>query len=210
MTIRIDKVVTSGTFALDGGEWDVDNNIWLIGDDASCYIIDAAHEADPIIEAVGDRKVLGVLLTHGHNDHVTVAPELAERFDAPIFLHPGDDMLWQMTHPEVGYEEIADQEQFPLPDGTFLIALNTPGHSPGSTVFYAPEHGVLFGGDTLFNGGPGATGNRSFASFDTIIESLRTKVLELPDDTIVHTGHGDDTTIGGEAPHLDEWIERGY
>jgi glyoxylase-like metal-dependent hydrolase (beta-lactamase superfamily II) len=67
----------------------------------------------------------------------------------------------------------------------------------------------VFSGDTLFRGGPGATG-RSFSDFPTIIDSVRTKLLTLPRDTTVHTGHGEDTTIGDEAPHLDEWIARGY
>jgi len=67
----------------------------------------------------------------------------------------------------------------------------------------------VFTGDTLFSGGPGATG-RSYSDFPTIIESIRTRLLTLPPDTVVRTGHGESTTIGAEAPHLDEWIARGY
>jgi len=87
--------------------------------------------------------------------------------------------------------------------------LRTPGHSPGSSCLYAAELGVVFTGDTLFNGGPGATG-RSFSSFDTIIESIKAKLLTLPGDTEVRTGHGDSTRIGAESPHLEEWIARGH
>ena len=76
-------------------------------------------------------------------------------------------------------------------------------------MFYVPKAGVLFSGDTLFQGGPGATG-RSFSSFETIIESIKSKLLVLPDETKVFTGHGNATTIGDEAPHLDEWIKRGH
>lgn len=206
--LRVDHIVTSGTFALDGGEWDVDNNIWIVGDDSEVYIIDAAHDSAPIIEAVGDRKVKGILLTHGHNDHVTVAPELSEKFDAPIHMHPGDQMLWEMTHSGAP-EQLKDQQLLEIA-GAEMRVLNTPGHSPGSVCFYVPEANELFSGDTLFQGGPGATGDRSFASFDTIIESLKTSVLELPAETVVRTGHGDHTTIGAEAPHLEEWIKRGY
>ncbi|WP_155293178.1 MBL fold metallo-hydrolase, partial [Rhodococcoides fascians] len=102
-TFRVQNVVTSGTFSLDGGTWDVENNIWLIGDDDEVVIVDAAHTAAPIIDAVAGRTVEAVICTHGHNDHVTVAPELADSLDAPILLHPADDMLWEQTHPGVGH-----------------------------------------------------------------------------------------------------------
>jgi glyoxylase-like metal-dependent hydrolase (beta-lactamase superfamily II) len=86
--------------------------------------------------------------------------------------------------------------------------LHTPGHTPGGVSLYDADGSVVFSGDTLFRGGPGATG-RSFSDFPTIIESIRTKLLVLPPETSVHTGHGDSTTIGDEAPHLDEWLQRG-
>ncbi len=208
MAPRIDHVVTSGTFSLDGGTWDVDNNIWIVGDDAECVIIDAAHTAQPILDAVGGRTVKAIVLTHGHNDHVTVAPELSAATGAPILLHPGDDMLWQQTHPGVPHDDLADGQAIQV-GGTTLQVINTPGHSPGSSVLYAPELGVLFSGDTLFHGGPGATG-RSFSSFDDIIDSITAKLLSLPPETVVHTGHGDSTTIGAEAPNRQEWIDRGH
>ncbi|MFC8527772.1 MBL fold metallo-hydrolase [Nocardia sp. NPDC057227] len=206
--LRIDQVVTSGVFTLDGGSWDVDNNVWLVGDDDEVLIVDAAHDAGRIAEAVGGRRVLGVVCTHGHNDHVTAAPELAERLDAPILLHPGDEPLWRMTHPEAAYRPLADDQRIPVA-GTDLQVISTPGHSPGSVVLYLPEAGVLFSGDTLFSGGPGATG-RSFSDFPTIIGSIRERILTLPAETGVHTGHGGGTTVGAEAPHLEEWIARGH
>jgi glyoxylase-like metal-dependent hydrolase (beta-lactamase superfamily II) len=89
------------------------------------------------------------------------------------------------------------------------VALHTPGHSPGSTSFYLESEGTVFSGDTLFQGGPGATG-RSFSDFPTIIDSIRNRLLTLPADTVVRTGHGDSTTIGAEAPQLQEWIARGH
>ncbi|WP_149361371.1 MBL fold metallo-hydrolase [Lolliginicoccus suaedae] len=207
-TLRIDHVTTSGTFELDGGAWDVDNNIWLVGDDDEVVIIDAAHAAAPIIDSVDGRHVRAVICTHGHNDHVTVAPELSRRLDAPILLHPGDDPLWRMTHPEEPYRDLEDGQRITIA-GTDLEAIRTPGHSPGSICLYLPEAGVLFSGDTLFSGGPGATG-RSFSDFPTIIRSIRERVLTLPGETRVHTGHGEGTTVGGEAPHLEEWIARGH
>ncbi len=205
--LRVDRVVTSGTFALDGGEWDVDNNIWLVGDDSEVVIVDAAHDADPIVDAVAGRTVVAVVCTHGHNDHVTVAPELARRLDAPILLHPADDVLWERTHPGVGHRDLADGDSIAVA-GTTVQVLHTPGHSPGSSCLYLPEAGELFSGDTLFSGGPGATG-RSYSDFPTIIGSIRERLFALPPETTVRTGHGDGTTIGTESPHLEEWIARG-
>jgi len=206
--LRIDRVVTHGVFELDGGQWEVDNNIWLIGDGDDVIIVDAAHDADAIADAVGDRNVRAVICTHAHNDHITVAPELAERFDTRVFVHPGDQMLWDQTHPGVTHADLGDGQTFDIA-GTSLRVVNTPGHSPGSCCLYLPEAKVLFSGDTLFAGGPGATG-RSYSDFGTIIDSIRGSLLTLPDDTEVYTGHGDATSIGSEAPHLDEWIARGH
>ena len=205
--LRIEKVVTSGIFALDGGEWEVDNNIWILGDDSEVFVIDAAHTAGPIIEAVAGRKVKGILCSHAHNDHITVAPELSETLDAPILVHPGDQMLWDETHPTVSHADLEDGQRLEIA-GTRVDVMNTPGHSPGSCVFHVPEAGVLFSGDTLFSGGPGATG-RSYSDFPTIITSIRERILTLPAETLVHTGHGDGTKVGDESPHLEEWIRRG-
>lgn len=208
MALKIDNVVTSGLFKLDGGEWKVDNNVWIVGDDTEVYIIDAAHDAGAIARVVGDRKVKGIIATHGHSDHVDAAPELSSLVDAPVLLHPGDEMLWEQQNPSHAFEPLRDGQVLHIA-GTELKVLSTPGHSPGSVVLYVEEAGELFSGDTLFQGGPGATG-RSYSSFDTIIESLQKRVLDLPAETLVRTGHGDHTTIGAEAPHLEEWIRRGY
>ncbi|MEV0399286.1 MBL fold metallo-hydrolase [Actinoallomurus sp. NPDC050550] len=209
MTARLDHIVTSGTFSLDGGTWDVDNNVWILGDDAEALVIDAAHDADAIADAVGDRRLVAVVCTHAHDDHIDAAPALAARTGAPILLHPSDRPLWDLTHPDRAPDaELADGQTLRVA-GTELTVLHTPGHSPGAVCLYAPALGALFTGDTLFQGGPGATG-RSFSDFPTIIDSIRDRLLVLPPETVAHTGHGDDTTIGAEAPHLDEWIARGH
>ncbi|GHE77974.1 hypothetical protein GCM10017786_04410 [Amycolatopsis deserti] len=208
MSFRIDRVVTSGVFELDGGSWEVDNNVWLIGDDHEVVVVDAAHDDKPIVEAVAGRKVVAVICTHGHNDHVTFAPQLGEQLYAPVILHPGDQELWDMTHPGQAFWK-ADDGQRVAVAGTEIELVHTPGHSPGSVCLHLPEAKALFTGDTLFAGGPGATG-RSFSDFPTIIGSIRERLFSLPEDTRVHTGHGDGTTIGAEAPHLAEWIARGY
>lgn len=203
----IQRVITHGTFELDGGSWEVDNNIWIVGDDSDVVVFDAAHDAAPIIEAVGGRNVVAVVCTHGHNDHITVAPELGRALDAPVLLHPGDDMLWQMTHPDSDFRAVSDGDTLAV-GGLELRALHTPGHSPGSVCWHAPDLGAVFSGDTLFCGGPGATG-RSFSDFPTILASISGRLGELPADTVVYTGHGDTTRIGDELVHYDEWVARG-
>ena len=201
MAARIEHLVTSGQFSLDGGTWDVDNNVWLVGDDDEVLVIDAPHDAAPIVEAIGGRRVTAIVLTHGHNDHITAAPALREATGAPIWFSPADRMLWEMVHPDaVPDRELADGTTFDVA-GTRLTAIGTPGHSPGSTCLHAPDLRAVFTGDTLFQGGPGATG-RSFSDRPTIVESIRSRLLTLPGDTVVHTGHGDDTTIAAELPNV--------
>jgi glyoxylase-like metal-dependent hydrolase (beta-lactamase superfamily II) len=207
--LRIDLVRTNGIFSLDGEDFEVENNVWLVGNDDQVVVIDAAHDDAPIRDALGDRVLLLIVATHGHNDHINVAVELSERTGAPVALHPDDAALWDSIYPHHPPDRpLADGELVPVGEHR-LTVIHTPGHSPGGVCLYDAEPGVLFSGDTLFQGGPGATG-RSFSSFPTIIESIRSRLLTLPDDTVVHPGHGADTTIGAEAPHLQEWIDRGH
>jgi glyoxylase-like metal-dependent hydrolase (beta-lactamase superfamily II) len=197
----LDRVVTHGTFSIDGEDFAVDNNIWILGDDDECLVIDAAHEADPIVAAVAGRHVVAVVCTHGHNDHINVAAAVAAATGAPVLIHPDDRMLWDVVHPDRAPDgDLADGQAITVA-GTTLRALHTPGHSPGGVSLHDPDHTRVFSGDTLFRGGPGATG-RSFSDRDTIVASIRTKLFTLPPETVVHTGHGDDTTIGEELRSL--------
>lgn len=205
---RVDHAVSSGTFSLDGETFDVDNNIWVVGDDTECVVIDAPHSVDDILAVVGDRKVKAIVCTHAHDDHVRVAPALRERVAAPILLHPADRPLWELTHggPDdvdayLWDVDLADGMAIEVA-GTTLTVLHTPGHAPGAVCLSAPDLGCVFTGDTLFRGGPGATG-RSYSDRPTLEASIRSRLFALPDATVVRTGHGEDTTIGAERAALD-------
>ena len=99
-TPRVEHLTTEGIFTLDGGSFEVENNIWLFGDDDEVVVVDAAHHHEPIVEAVAGRAVVAIVCTHGHNDHVNAAPALADAVGAPIALHPDDRMLWDVVHPD--------------------------------------------------------------------------------------------------------------
>jgi len=207
MTARIEHLITAGTFSLDGQTFDVDNNVWLVGDDDEVLVLDAPHDPDAIAAAVGDRTVVAIACTHAHDDHVRSAPELAERISAPVLLHPDDRVLWDLVHARHEPDGLLRDGQVLEVAGTRLHVLHTPGHAPGAVCFSAPELGVVFTGDTLFSGGPGATG-RSYSDYPTILDSIRTRLLSLPPETRVLTGHGDETTVAAEAPSYDEWVKR--
>ena len=208
MTVRIDHAVTSGTFSLDGETFDVDNNVWVVGDDDECIVIDAPHDVATILTAIGGRRVVAIICTHAHDDHVRYAPELADATEAPILLHPADQPIWDLTHSDRQPTGTLADGQVIAVGGTDARVVHTPGHAPGACCLYLPELGVIFTGDTLFAGGPGATG-RSFSDFSTLTESIRNRLLVLPRETVVHTGHGDSTTLAEAIDSIDAWVARG-
>ncbi|MGI8682188.1 MAG: MBL fold metallo-hydrolase [Mycobacteriales bacterium] len=200
----VERVVTTGVFTLDGQSFDVENNVWIVGVE-SVVVIDPAHDADRILAAVAGRPVDAVVCTHGHNDHINAAVQVAGGTDAPVYLHPADRMLWDDVHPERPPDrDLAEGDRIGP-----LSVLHTPGHSPGGVCLYAADLGLVFSGDTLFAGGPGATG-RSYSDFPTILRSIEERLLTLPTATRVLTGHGEQTTIRAEAPHLEQWRVRGH
>ncbi len=180
---------------------DMGNNVYILEDPDTheALIVDGCFEPDTILSAAGDARVVGIVQTHGHPDHIQALAELKDRLGVPVYAHPGD-----------GYPVAIDNM---LSDGDSVAfgakeakVLHTPGHTPGGACFVVGRH--LIAGDTLFPGGPGKTNSKE--EFDQIVTSLRTKLFTLPDDTPVYPGHGDDTTIGAEKPHLEEWVARGW
>lgn len=211
--IRIERVLTAGTIGagrpgLPPEGVFLENNVWLVGDDARVLVIDAAHDAEAIAAAVGEREALGILLTHGHEDHVNAALDLAQRLDTHLYLHPADLFIWADTHGDALPDfELADGAVFQVGD-VELVTRHTPGHTPGSVCFVAPRLGTVFSGDTLFQGGPGAT-RWEYSSFPEIIASIQRELFTLPDDMSVQPGHGAGTTVERERPAIDAWLARG-
>ena len=200
-TARIDHAALPGTFSLDGETHAVDNNLWVIGDDAECVVIDAPHDVDRILAVVGGRTVKAIVCTHAHDDHVRAAPTLRARPGAPILLHPADLPLWELVHPDESWDvDLTSGGEIEIA-GTALTVLHTPGHTPGSVCLHAPGLGRVFTGDTLFQGGPGATG-RSYSDAAVLEHAIRTTLFTLPAETVVHTGHGPDTTIAEERARV--------
>lgn len=186
-----------------------ENNVWLVGDEHEVLVIDPAHDARAVADAVAGRRVVAVLLTHGHWDHVRAAPAFAALVgDPPVHLAPADRFLWRQEHRGVPVQPLTDGDVFEA-GGVALRAVATPGHTPGSTCLWAPDLCTLFSGDTLFPGGPGAT-RWCYSDFARILDSIERRLLPLGDDVVVHPGHGESTTIGAERPHLEDWRARGW
>jgi glyoxylase-like metal-dependent hydrolase (beta-lactamase superfamily II) len=181
-----------------------ENNIFIVSDPGTseAYVIDAGYEPAAVAEAVKGLRVRSILVTHGHRDHHEHARELRDLLGVPLGIGVDDVSM-------LGFEP-----DFTIQDGQSLAfgsqalrAIHTPGHTPGSTCLHVQTH--LFTGDTLFPGGPGNT-QKDPQRFGRIIDSIRQRLFVLGDETVVYPGHGRDTTIGAERPHLDEWIERGW
>lgn len=202
MSPRIERVLTADPTT------GMENNTWLIGDDSEVIVVDPAHDARAVHEAVGARRIATILLTHGHWDHVRAAVALGARVGVEPLLNPADGFLWRESHPASPFAELHDGDAFEVA-GLRLVARATPGHTPGSMCIVADRLGAVLTGDTLFPGGPGAT-RWAYSSFRTVIDSIQRVLFALDDATVVHPGHGDSTTIGAERPHLEEWIARGW
>ncbi len=185
---------------------EMENNVYLVvcPSTRDAILIDASDEADRLLEEVSKRHVhmRMILLTHGHPDHWGALGQVRDTWHVPVGIHLDDAEMVPLT-PNFA---LTDGQQIAA-GGIALRVLHTPGHTPGSVCLLGD--GVLFSGDTLFPGGPGAT-NQRLGNFPTIMRSLREKLFTLPDATIVLPGHGKSTTIGKERPSLDEWEVRGW
>jgi glyoxylase-like metal-dependent hydrolase (beta-lactamase superfamily II) len=181
-----------------------ENNIFVVSDPDSgeAYVIDAGYEPETVAQAVQGLRVRSILVTHGHRDHHEHSEELRKLLGVPIGIGVDDVSM-------LGYTpDFTIQDGQTLPFGSqALTALHTPGHTPGSTCLLIGTH--LFTGDTLFPGGPGNT-RKDPQRFAQIIDSIRQRLFALSDATQVYPGHGRDTTVGQERPHLDDWIARGW
>jgi glyoxylase-like metal-dependent hydrolase (beta-lactamase superfamily II) len=181
---------------------DMENNTYVLEcpETHDALLIDGCFEAGTILEKISGANIVGIVQTHGHFDHVQALPELKEKLDVPVYAHAGED------YPVDIDIELHEGEVIAFGNRGARV-LHTPGHTPGGVCLLAENH--LISGDTLFPGGPGNTWGDP-ENFSTIIEHISTKLFTLPDEVRVYPGHGDDTTIGAEKPHLQEWIERGW
>ena len=182
----------------------MENNSYVLIDPATkeALIVDAAWEPDRILAEVDGLEVQRILTTHGHHDHHDALDAVRERLGVPAGIGAGDESMLKSPPDFL----IRDGDTFRF-GGQEVRAIHTPGHTPGSTCFLIGNH--LFTGDTLFPGGPGNTRGDT-QRFAQIIESIRERLFTLPDEVVVYPGHGRDTTVGAEKPHLQEWIDRGW
>jgi glyoxylase-like metal-dependent hydrolase (beta-lactamase superfamily II) len=182
----------------------MDNNVFVLRcrETGDAVLLDAANEHDRLLELARDLGVRSVLETHGHWDHIQAVPQLR---DAGYEVHVTAEDADRLP----SYDQLLDDDSVITVGRLRLRTIHTPGHTPGSMCFLLEGAPVLFSGDTLFPGGPGAT-KFPGGDFPAIIDSIERKLLPLPAGTRVLPGHGDDTTIGDERPHLQEWIDRGW
>lgn len=181
----------------------MDNNVFVLRckETGDAVLLDAANEHERLLDLCKALNVRTVLETHGHWDHIQAVPAVRDAGYEVGVTAADAEML-------DSYDYLLEDESVIEVGRLRLHTLATPGHTPGSICFRLEGSPLLFSGDTLF---PGGVGNTEFGGhFPTIIESVSTRLFALPDDTMVLPGHGDDTTIGTEKPHLDEWIERGW
>jgi glyoxylase-like metal-dependent hydrolase (beta-lactamase superfamily II) len=183
-------------------------NAWLIGDDDEVIVIDPGEDSGSVLERIGDREILAVICTHGHATHVAAAVEVAERDEAPVALHRADRLLWRTAHrggdPEI---EMADGGRFDVAD-VQLEVIHTGGHTPGSVSLYCEDLGVVFTGDALAANGP-VPHEGIFADFPGQLTAIGERLLDLPPQTRVLSGHGEETTIGDATKRFDGWVSAG-
>jgi glyoxylase-like metal-dependent hydrolase (beta-lactamase superfamily II) len=208
MEARIERVRTPGVASSDAAADTVETNSWIIGDDEEVIVIDPGEDAAAVLEAVGDREIIAVICTHGHAAHIVAALDVAERDEAPVALHPADKVSWQSAIdgdiPEI---EMAHGGAFEVADVS-LEVMHTPGHSPGSVSLHCPELHAVFTGDALLASGP-APHDRHYPDFPRQLNSIGEFLLDLPGETRVLPGHGEEITIAVASKRFDGWVTSG-
>ncbi|HET6964505.1 MAG TPA: MBL fold metallo-hydrolase [Acidimicrobiales bacterium] len=183
----------------------MDNNVYVLRckQTGDAVLIDAANEHEKLLEMCKRLGVRRVLETHGHWDHIQAVPAVRDAgYDVGVTAEDAEMLP--------AYDFVLGDESVIEVGRLRLHTIATPGHTPGSMCFRLEGSPVVFSGDTLFPGGPGAT-KFPGGDFPTIIRSIEHRLfVPLPADTLVLPGHGDDTTIGNESPHLQEWVDRGW
>jgi glyoxylase-like metal-dependent hydrolase (beta-lactamase superfamily II) len=199
MEARVERVEAAGRN---------DRNAWVIGDDDEVVVIDPGKDAGAVLTVAGDREILAVICTHGHEAHVAAAPEVARRDGAPVALHPKDLLAWREAHaegdPEIEMEEGGSFEVA----GVTLEVLNTPGHTPGSVSIYCDDLGVVFCGDALAADGPCPHAGE-FPDFAAQLSAIGSELLTLPGNTRALPGHGEEITIAAAEKQFDGWVTAG-
>ncbi len=182
----------------------IDNNVFVLRcrQTGESLLIDAANEHELLLELCTSLGVRHVVETHGHWDHIGAVTELR---DAGYDVHVTAEDAGMLP----SYDQILEDESVIDVGRLRVHTIKNPGHTPGSMSFRLEGSPILFSGDTLFPGGAGNTAT-DLGDFATIIESIDRRLFTLPADTLVLPGHGDDTTIGAERPHLQEWVDRGW
>jgi glyoxylase-like metal-dependent hydrolase (beta-lactamase superfamily II) len=195
----IDCVRSGAIYGSGPRAYELVTNTWLLGDDTTVLVIDAANDADAILAAVAGRQVVGVLCTNGTVDHVNAAPAVADATGAPVLVHAADARFWSGTNPDREPDGDLVDGQVLTVAGLEVHVLHTPGYTRGSCSFYVPGAGAAFSGDTLGLAAPGPGSPFSDAAIQ--LASIRGRLLPLPPGTEVRRAHGDVTTIGD---HLDQ------
>jgi glyoxylase-like metal-dependent hydrolase (beta-lactamase superfamily II) len=183
-------------------------NAWIIGDDEEVIVVDPGRDTAGVRRAVGDREVLAVICTHGHEDQIAAALEVAEPDEAPVALHPRDRLLWRDAHPDDEAEiEMADGGIFEVAD-VALEVIYAPGHTPGSVCLYCEDLAVVFTGHALTADGP-VPDDGEFPDFPGQLTAIGEYLLTLPGGTRVLPGEGEETTIAAAEKQFDSWAATG-
>ena len=183
-------------------------NTWIVGDDDEVIVIDPGEDAIAVLDVVGEREILAVICTHGHEGHTGAAVAVAARDEAPVALHPGDKLAWREVHsgddPEI---EMDDGGKFEVADVT-LEVLHSPGHSRGSCCLYCEELDVVFSGDVVTENGP-VPREDGFPAWSRQLDAIGAQVLTLPAETRILPGHGDELTVAIAEKRFNSWVSVG-